>query len=99
MKAATVPHRAEAKDYIDIAAMLEAGMADLPLAISSANAIYGPQFNRQLTLKALCYFEDGNVFSILRETKERLMRAVASVDLKRLPVLDPVRPWRPNRLK
>nr|VFK43113.1 MAG: Nucleotidyl transferase of unknown function (DUF1814) [Candidatus Kentron sp. SD]VFK44382.1 MAG: Nucleotidyl transferase of unknown function (DUF1814) [Candidatus Kentron sp. SD] len=53
MKAATVPHRAEAKDYLDMDAMLKAGAVDLPTALAAASAIYGEkQFNAQLTLKA-----------------------------------------------
>nr|VFJ53736.1 MAG: Nucleotidyl transferase AbiEii toxin, Type IV TA system [Candidatus Kentron sp. DK] len=93
MKAATVPHRAEAKDYLDMDAMLKAGAIDLPTALAAASAIYGKrQFNAQLTLKALCYFEDGDVFSIPRETKDRLIRAVRAVDLSCLPTLKPARP-------
>nr|VFK29003.1 MAG: Nucleotidyl transferase AbiEii toxin, Type IV TA system [Candidatus Kentron sp. MB]VFK29561.1 MAG: Nucleotidyl transferase AbiEii toxin, Type IV TA system [Candidatus Kentron sp. MB]VFK74831.1 MAG: Nucleotidyl transferase AbiEii toxin, Type IV TA system [Candidatus Kentron sp. MB] len=92
MKAATVPHRAEAKDYLDIDAILTAGAIDLPTALAAATAIYGEkQFNAQLTLKALCYFEDGDVSSLPREIKARLMRAVDAVDLSRLPILEPVR--------
>jgi len=67
MKAATVPHRAEAKDYLDIAAMLEAGVTDLPTALAAASVIHGPQFNAQLTLKALCYFHDGDLPAIPQE--------------------------------
>ena len=96
MKAATVPHRAEAKDYLDIAAMLKAGATDLPTALAAASVIYGRQFNAQLTLKALCYFGDGNVSSIPQEAKDRLVRTVAAVDLSRLPTLEPVRPWLPR---
>jgi len=96
MKAATVPHRAEAKDYLDIAAMLEAGVTDLPTALAAASVIYGPQFNAQLTLKALCYFHDGDLPAIPQEAKDRLVRAMAAVDLSRLPRLEPVRPWAPQ---
>nr|VFJ92652.1 MAG: Nucleotidyl transferase AbiEii toxin, Type IV TA system [Candidatus Kentron sp. H]VFJ95095.1 MAG: Nucleotidyl transferase AbiEii toxin, Type IV TA system [Candidatus Kentron sp. H]VFK00363.1 MAG: Nucleotidyl transferase AbiEii toxin, Type IV TA system [Candidatus Kentron sp. H] len=97
MKAATVPHRAEARDYLDVDAILRAGAIDLPTALAAASAIYGEkQFNAQLTLKALCYFEDGNVSSIPQETKERLIRAVNTVDLSHLPILVPARPWIPD---
>jgi len=92
MKAATIPHRAEAKDYLDIAAILEAGATDLPTALAAASVIYGLQFNAQLTLKALCYFHDGDLPSIPQEARDRLVRAVAAVDLSRLPRLEPVRP-------
>ncbi len=41
MKAAVVQQRAEAKDYIDINAILMDGRIDLPTALASAKAIYG----------------------------------------------------------
>jgi hypothetical protein len=55
-------------------------------ALASARAIYGASFNPQVTLKALCYFDDGNVGTLSAETKARLLRA-ASVDLDALPVI------------
>ncbi len=85
-KASVVQMRAEAKDYIDIDAMLTDGRIDLPAALASARAIYGAQFNPQITLKALSYFEDGNVKTLPDAMKRRLARAAAAVDLDRLPV-------------
>ncbi len=96
MKAATVPQRAEARDYLNIAAILKTGVIDLPTALAAASVIYGQQFNAQLTLKALCYFHDGDVFSIPQEAKDRVVRTVATVDLSQLPRLEPVRPWTPK---
>jgi hypothetical protein len=93
MKAATVQHRAEVKDYLDIDALLQAGAVDLPTALAAASAIYGRQFNPQITLKALCYFEDGNVHTLAQAVKDRLVRAVDAVDLSCLPRLNPVRLW------
>ncbi len=86
-KASVVQMRAEAKDYIDIDAMLTDGRIDLPAALASARAIYGAQFNPQITLKALSYFEDGNMKTLPDAMKRRLARAAAAVDLDRLPVL------------
>lgn len=86
-KAAVVQIRAEAKDYIDIDALLRDGRIDLPTALAGARAIYGAQFNPQITLKALVYFEDGNVRDLPRELKDRLVRAVCAVDLNRLPMI------------
>lgn len=86
-KASVVQMRAEAKDYIDIDAMLTDGRIDLPAALASARAIYGAQFNPQITLKALSYFEDGNLKTLPDAMKRRLARAAAAVDLDRLPVL------------
>ena len=86
-KASVVQMRAEAKDYFDIDAMLNDGRIDLPTALASARAIYGGQFNPQITLKALSYFDDGNVKTLPDATKRRLARAASSVDLDRLPVV------------
>ena len=88
MKAAVVQQRAEAKDYIDINAILTDGRIDLPTALASAKAIYGKQFNPQITLKALSFFDDGNLRRLPEETKDRLVKAARDVDLDRLPVID-----------
>jgi hypothetical protein len=77
--------RGEAKDYLDIDALMEAGVA-LPLALSAAAAIYGPTFNPQITLKALSYFEDGNLAQLPDDVKNRLA-AARDVDLDHLPLL------------
>jgi len=55
-KAAVVQQRAEAKDYLDIDAILRDGQIDLPTALAAARIIYGPVFNPQITLKALSFF-------------------------------------------
>jgi hypothetical protein len=86
-KAAVVQQRAEAKDYIDIAALLSDGRVDLPTALASAKAIYGPQFNSQITLKALSFFGDGNLQQLRRETKDLLAAAAREIDLDRLPTI------------
>jgi hypothetical protein len=84
-KAAVVQQRAEAKDYIDIDAILQDGHVDLPLALASARVIYGPTFNPQITLKALSFFGDGNLSRLPRALQNRLAVAVREVDLDRLP--------------
>lgn len=84
-KAAVVQRRAEAKDYRDIDALLRDGRIDLPRALASARAIYGPSFNPQITLKALSYFGDGNLPTQPREMQDRLARAAREVDLDHLP--------------
>jgi hypothetical protein len=91
MKAATVQRRAEAKDYIDIGALLRAGV-DLPTALASARSIYGEAFNPQLTLKALCYFDEPGLSDLSNDLRNALARAVGAIDLDRLPDLQPVRP-------
>lgn len=88
MKAAVVQQRPEAKDYMDLATMIEKGMTDLPTALAAAALIYGPSFNPELTLKALSYYEDGNLKTVAAPHKQRLLDAVRAVDLDRLPVLE-----------
>jgi hypothetical protein len=43
--------------------------------------------NPQITLKALSYFEDGNIRDLPQATKDRLAKAARDVDLDHLPVL------------
>ncbi len=84
-KASVVQMRAEAKDYLDIDALLTDGRVNLLTALTSARALYGREFNPQITLKALSYFEDGSLKSLSRGVKDRLIRAAATVDLDRFP--------------
>jgi hypothetical protein len=86
-KASVVQLRAEAKDYIDIDALLIHGAIDLPTALGAARAIYGMEFNPQSTLKALCYFEEGNLRRLPQPVKDRLLKAAREVDLDRLPII------------
>ena len=86
-KAAVVQMRAEAKDYLDIDALLLDGRIDLATALACARALYGRQFSPQSTLKALAYFEDGNLSNLSKTVRDRLTRAVHDVDLDRLPVV------------
>jgi hypothetical protein len=86
-KASVVQMRAEAKDYIDIDAILIDGRINLPTALAAARAIYGTPFNPQNTLKALSYFEDGNLHRLPQAVKDRLAKAAREVNLDRLPVI------------
>ena len=86
-KASVVQQRAEAKDYIDIDALLTDGRVDLPTALAAARAIHGMDFNPQSTLKALCYFEDGNLRRLPKPVKDRLVKAAREVNLDLLPVI------------
>ena len=75
--------RVEAKDYLDLAAMLDAG-ADLPAGLAAARALYGETFQPTECLKALTYFEGGDLNSLPRAIKSRLISASAAVtDLPR----------------
>ena len=85
--ASVVQVRAESKDYVDIDALMRLGNISLPTALSAAQKIYGSSFNPEITLKALSYFDDGNLRELPDELKQRLAMAAREVDLDRLPGL------------
>jgi Nucleotidyl transferase AbiEii toxin, Type IV TA system len=87
-KASVVQLRAEAKDYDDIDALMTLGNIGLPTALAAAQKLYGPSFNPQITLKALSYFDDGNLHDLPDRTKRRLVAAAREVDLDHLPTID-----------
>jgi hypothetical protein len=98
MKASVVQVRAEARDYIDVDAMLTSGKVDLPAALGAGLALYGAQFNPEITLKALSYFDDGNLRRLPEPLKARLAKAAREVDLDALPSLDDLkRDWERGR--
>jgi hypothetical protein len=88
-KASVVQVRAEARDYIDIDALLRLGNISLPTALAAATKIYGRSFNPEITLKALSYFGDGNLRALAEEMKLRLVTAAREVDLDHLPTIHP----------
>jgi hypothetical protein len=63
--------RSEAKDYLDLDCLLRNGV-DLAEALGAAQALY-PDFPIPITLRAMCYFDDGDVSTIPNEVKKRLM--------------------------
>ncbi len=85
-KAAVVQKRAEVKDYLDIDALLQQGI-DLPIVLAAGMVVYGRKFNPLITLKALSYFDD--LPPLPSELRARLSKAVAAVDVTRLPALTP----------
>jgi len=87
-KASVVRVRAEAKDYIDIDALITVGKVDLPVALSAAQRLYGSTFNPQITLKALSFFDDGDLTLLPEDIKLRLATAAREVDLDHLPGID-----------
>ena len=87
-KASVVQMRAEARDYIDIHALMTLGKIGLPTALAAARKLYGASFNPEITLKALSYFDDGNLCDLPDEMKRQLVAAAREVDLDHLPVID-----------
>jgi hypothetical protein len=95
-KMAVVQRRAEAKDYLDIDALLRHGV-DLPTALAAGNVVYGRSFNSIVTLKALSFFDDVPALPV--EVRDRLSAAVAAVDVARLPALKAFAPRGERGLK
>lgn len=91
-KASVVQVRAEAKDYEDMDALIRIGKVSLPTALAAAQGLYGRGFNPEVTLKALSFFEDGNLGDLPGDLKLRLVAAVREVDLDHLPVLHTASP-------
>jgi len=85
-KMAVVQRRAEAKDYRDIAALLEHGVS-LYMALAAAKAIYGGRFEPSATIRALTYFADGDLPRLSSLTQNALQSAAKSVQLDKLPRL------------
>jgi hypothetical protein len=83
-KLKTVQARAEAKDYRDIVGMLDSGLT-LAEGLAAAGAIYAKEFNGALSLKALTFFEDGDLPSLPSDTRKKLLGVATSVNLKELP--------------
>ena len=84
-KAAVITQRAEAKDYLDMLAIIESG-TPLPLAMAAARALYGSEYNPMMTLKSLAYFGDGDLYKLTQVQKDRLT-SIASQPPDALPDL------------
>lgn len=71
LKLAVVQQRAEARDYLDLHALLRCGIS-LEEGLGAARALYGAQFNPAITLKALAYFGDGDLPTLARDATTHL---------------------------
>lgn len=87
-KASVLQVRAAARDYIDMDALIHLGGVSLPFSLAAAQKLYGSSFNPEITLKALSYFEDGDLRKLPSDMKFRLAGAVSKVDLDHLPRLE-----------
>lgn len=86
-KLKVLSQRVESKDYLDIAAMVKAGVS-LEKGLSSAKILYGNSFQPSECLKALVYFEGGDLATLNDETKKVLVAAAGSVhDLPQVKLL------------
>ena len=86
MKAVVVQKRAEAKDYLDLLAIMENGIT-LPEALGAAQALYREQYNPLFTLKALSYFGDGDLHLLTQQQKATLCREASKrFDIPDIPL-------------
>jgi hypothetical protein len=71
--------RAERKDYEDVGVLLRSGLS-LAQGLAAARALYGFGFPVRESLKALVFFEDGDLGELTPELRQRLEQAVLAVD-------------------
>ena len=87
-KLKVIQDRAEAKDYLDLARLLEEniGLSDM---IRAAMGVYGSTFNPMISLRALTFFQDGDLPELDPAVRKKLQNAVAATDLDGLQPMPP----------
>ncbi len=86
-KLKVILQRIEAKDYLDIATLVSAGV-QLDMGLAGARTLFGSSFQPSECLKALVYFEGGDLETLSNQTRSTLIEAVRTVaDLPSLPRL------------
>lgn len=77
-KLKVILQRAEYKDYFDIAAMIKAGVS-LENGLGAARSMFGNAMQPSESLKALTYFNDGDLHKLSFEDKSCLSNAAQAV--------------------
>jgi Nucleotidyl transferase AbiEii toxin, Type IV TA system len=77
-KVKVILQRAEAKDYRDIAAMVRVGTC-LDRALAAARVLFGTNFQPSESLKALVYYEDGDLKTLSEPDRVCLIEAASAV--------------------
>lgn len=85
-KLKTILQRAAAKDYADIAALLRSGLA-LERGLGAARALYGPGYPPMESLRALCWFGDGDLGALAEDDRQTLAHAAAEAAGRPIPVV------------
>jgi hypothetical protein len=81
-KLKVILQRSESKDYIDIAAMVRAGVS-VAAGLAAAEKMYHPTFPPSESLRALVYFEEGDM-SLLNDADRELLTKTATA-VRELP--------------
>jgi hypothetical protein len=87
MKLATLLKRVEAKDYKDIAALLRDGVS-LDKGLAGAAALYGRQFPPAESLKAMTYFQGGDLDQLSQADRDTLLSAAKKLPIRELPQIE-----------
>ena len=74
----TIYQRAEARDYLDVHALVGSGLT-LEDGLAWAKTVYGSDFNTMLPLQALCYFQEPSLRDLPQKVKDDLVRAVQAL--------------------
>ena len=85
-KLKTILQRAAAKDYADIAALLRSGLA-LDRGLGAARALYGPGYPPMESVRALCWFGDGDLDTLAEDDRRLLADAAAAAAGRPVPVV------------
>jgi hypothetical protein len=90
LKASVVQVRAEAKDYLDLHALLTVGGLSLPELLAAGQAIYGNAFSPVGALKALTFYGDGDLRSVSQPIRAALIEQARRTDPLKLPGLEAI---------
>ncbi len=77
-KTKVILQRVEAKDYKDIAAMAKSGVS-IAKGLASARKLYGQSFQPSESLRAMVYFEGGDLSTLTQEEKNLLVKIASAV--------------------
>ena len=77
-KVKVILQRIEAKDYQDIATIIRSGI-NLADGLAAARLLYGTSFQYSESLKAMVYFEGGDLDTLTSDTKRTLIEAVQQI--------------------
>lgn len=87
LKIKVIHERSELKDFQDIAALLREGVP-LERGLAIAERMFAPNLSPMIALRALTYFEGGDVSTLAKEDKKTLIQATRFT--KPLPEVFPI---------
>ncbi len=85
-KLKTILQRAAARVYADIAALLRSGLG-LERGLGAARALYGPGYPPMESVRALCWFGDGDLDTLGEEDRRLLADAAAVAAGRAIPAV------------